>query len=273
MRSIRIDPTISVSGNILSGGSKSNRVSVGSLLRRLATNKVDIPASIGGVDVALSSYPGTELPTEAEWKTEFSRALNMLSSPSGGATLFNAEFDSVPSTTRLAEWIATKWAPAILRSYEIAGIRVGARPVYARHSDNTNTVEIVWQDLVDFNPVTSGKMIIQVEENGITAIRGTGDASKGFGKVSMKPLPGEDILVRRLGDAAAQAVEKGLAVKVRHTFFFDIHRSLWYLMMTSKSTTCTQIVQREENSSQRSSCNACCFSSTQTAVFCAATGG
>jgi hypothetical protein len=30
----------------------------------------------------------------------------------------------------------------------------------------------------------------------------------------MTPLPGEDILVRRLADAAAQAVEKGLAVKV-----------------------------------------------------------
>lgn len=213
MRSIRIDPTISVAGNILSGGSQSNRLSVGSSLRRLAMNEVDIPGNIGGIDVALSSYPGTESPTEEEWNAEFSRAVNMLSSPSGGATLFNADFASVPSTTRLAEWIATKWAPAILRSYEIAGTRVGARPVYATHSDNT--VEIVWQDLVDFNPVTSGKMIIQVEDNGITAIRGSGDASKGFGSVSMKPLSGEDILVRRLGDAAAQAVEKGLAVKVR----------------------------------------------------------
>jgi hypothetical protein len=154
-----------------------------------------------------------ESPTDDEWNAEFSRALSMLSSPSGGAILFNAEFASVPSTSRLAEWISAKWAPAILRSYEIAGTRVGARPVYATHSDNT--VEIVWQDLVDFNPVTCGKMIIEVENNGITATRGGGDASKGFGSVSMKPLPGEDILVRRLADAAAQAVEKGLAVKVR----------------------------------------------------------
>lgn len=176
-------------------------------------NQVGTTSNVKAIDIALSSYPGSEPPTDDEWNAEFSRALGMLSSPSGGAVLFNAEFSSVPSTARLAEWISTKWAPAILRSYEIAGIRVGARPVYATQSDNT--VEIVWQDLVDFNPVTSGKMIIEVGVDGIIATRGGGDASKGFGSVSMKPLPGEDILVRRLADAAAQAVEKGLAVKVR----------------------------------------------------------
>mmetsp|Transcript_17009 Transcript_17009/g.27631 ORF Transcript_17009/g.27631 Transcript_17009/m.27631 type:complete len:117 (+) Transcript_17009:1427-1777(+) len=42
---------------------------------------------------------------------------------------------------------------------------------------------------------------------------GAGDASKGFFFISIMPLPGEDILVRRLADAASQAVEKGLAVK------------------------------------------------------------
>jgi hypothetical protein len=62
-------------------------------------------------------------------------------------------------------------------------------------------------------------MRIEVNEDGMVASRGAGDASRGFGKVSMKPLPGEDILVRRLADAAAQAVEKGLAVKVVSTYF------------------------------------------------------
>ncbi|KAL3793395.1 hypothetical protein HJC23_001843 [Cyclotella cryptica] len=212
MRSIRIDPTISVSGNILSGGSKSNRLAVGSAITRLSLTKVDKPDNRNGIDVALSSYPGTMPPTEEEWNAEFDRVVQMISSPTGGATLFTAEFSSVPSTKRLAEWIATKWAPVILRSYDIAGIRVGARPVYAVQTTD-DTVELVWQELVNFNPVTSGRMVIRVSENGMTASRGPGDAAAGFGAVSVKPLPGEDILVRRLADAAAQAVEKGLAVK------------------------------------------------------------
>ena len=88
----------------------------------------------------------------------------------------------------------------------------------------------MWQDLVDFNPVKSGKMTITVDENGMVASRGAGDPSAGFGKISMKPLPGEDILVRRLADAAAQAVEKGLAVKVRNTIHGLLHlRSLLLL--------------------------------------------
>ncbi|KAL7479105.1 hypothetical protein ACHAW6_004851 [Cyclotella cf. meneghiniana] len=212
MRSIRIDPTISVSGNILSGGSKSNRLAVGSAITRLGLANINIPNNINGIDVAISSYPGSVAPTEEEWNSEFDRVLQLISSPTGGATLFTAEFSSVPSTKRLAEWIATKWAPVILRSYDIAGIRVGARPVYAVQTAD-DTVEVVWQELVNFNPVTSGRMTVRVGDGGMTASRGPGDASAGFGAVSLKPLPGEDILVRRLADAAAQAVEKGLAVK------------------------------------------------------------
>lgn len=162
--------------------------------------------------MSLSSFAGTETPTEEEWNKEFSRVIELISSPSAGANLFSAEFSSVPSTKRLAEWIATKWAPAILRSYDIAGTRVGGRPVYALQTDD-NTVEIVWQELVDFNSVTSGRMIIKIEDTGMTATRGPGNASDGFGRISMKPLSGEDILVRRLADAASQAIEKGLATK------------------------------------------------------------
>ena len=66
------------------------------------------------------------------------------------------------------------------------------------------TVELIWQDLADFNPVTFGIMVITVSENGMEACRGGGDAGAGFGSVSRRPLLGEDILVRRLGDAAAQ---------------------------------------------------------------------
>ena len=66
-------------------------------------------------------------------------------------------------------------------------------------------MQIVWQDLVDFAPVTCGRMYIEVVTTGISAMRGPGNAS---------PLAGEEILVKRLADTLSQAVEKGLAVKV-----------------------------------------------------------
>jgi hypothetical protein len=114
---LKNSPNHLVSGNILSGGSKSIRISVLSNLSRLATNQLSV----------LSSYPGTDAPTDRGWKDEFQRALQMIASPTGGATLFATEFTVVPSTAPLAEWIATKWAPVILCSYDVAGIRVGAR--------------------------------------------------------------------------------------------------------------------------------------------------
>jgi hypothetical protein len=124
---LKNSPNHLVSGNILSGGSESNRISVGSTLSRLATNQLSLPENISSIDIVLSSYPGTDARTDRRWKDEFQRALRMIASPTGGATLFAADFTAVPSTAHLAEWIATKWAPVILRSYDIAGIRVGAR--------------------------------------------------------------------------------------------------------------------------------------------------
>jgi hypothetical protein len=86
-----------------------------------------------------------------------------------------------------------------------------------------NGVEIVWQRLVDFSSVTVGKMFITVSDTGLVATRGAGDSSKGFGTVSRKPLSGEDVLVRRLADAVAQATEKGLARKVRSIVSMKLH--------------------------------------------------
>ena len=176
----------------------------------------DCPKNVHGLEAGEEEHWEEGAWGDEEWNAEFARVVDTMSSTNdsaGGAQLFSAEFSSVPSTKRLSEWLATKWAPVILRSYDIAGIRVGARPVYVLQPDE-NTIEIVWQELVEFSSVTSGKMIIKIGEKGITASRGAGDASKGFGLVSREPLPGEDILVRRLADAASQAMGKGLAVKV-----------------------------------------------------------
>jgi len=222
MRGIRIDPTLSVSGNTMSSMmTRTSRLSLGSAAVKMAlTPLLTDPTSTivleDDLDVCLTSLRGMELPTEDDWDDEFERAID-LTRDSGGAQLFTASFGSVPNVSRLADWVATKWAPAVLKTYDIAGIRVGARPVYARRVDDTDegdaAVEIQWQEMKNFETFLVGTMRIEVGESGISAIRGAGDAKSGFGSVSRKPLPGEDILVRRLSDAVTQAMEKGLATK------------------------------------------------------------
>lgn len=207
-------------------GYRSNRLAVAEAASRLGLGRIASAAAASGtVEVSLSSFPGTDGPTDEEWDAEFRRvASETAAAASSSPTLFRAEFSSVPSPPRLAEWLATKWAPAVLRSYDIAGIRVGARPVYAsvlppRGDDgDVAVVEIVWQGMVNFAPVTSGRMLVEVGKSGLTARRGPGDASAGFGVAAASPLPGEDILVRRLADASSQAVEKGLAMKAAVSF-------------------------------------------------------
>uniref|UniRef100_A0A7S2MTU8 Uncharacterized protein n=1 Tax=Helicotheca tamesis TaxID=374047 RepID=A0A7S2MTU8_9STRA len=217
MRSIRLDPTISVYGTTLKGDSKrSSRLSMGDAAALMALQSVK---TSNGLDLVLSSFPGLDIPSAEEWEAEFVRVQDAMSSGAGGAgaQLFSQSFASIPSKTRLADWLATKWAPAILRTYDIAGTRVGARPVYAARVGESS-VEIVWQKLVDFQTVLVGKMIIDVtDDNAIVAKRGAGDASAGYGSVSTKPLAGEDVLVSRLADASSQAVEKGLATKASVT--------------------------------------------------------
>lgn len=159
----------------------------------------------------LSSQLGSEPVPLDDWKEEFERSAKMLQS-GRGAQLFSASFSSIPDTERLADWINTKWAPAVLRTYDIATIRSGERPVFANRAGE-GMVEIVWQELVDFKSVTVGKMVIQVSDTGIVATRGPGDAAAGYGSVSPKPLNGENVLVLRLADAASQAIDKGLAKK------------------------------------------------------------
>jgi len=140
-----------------------------------------------------------------------------------GVVIFEGDFASVPSVPKLADWLNLKWAPAVLGSYDIAGIRVGARPVYATRvespEEGSEAVEIVWQELINFEETVSvGKMTIIVSDKSIVASRKVIDGTMGIKLDPGKPFPGEKVLVRRLADAAGQAVEKGLAVKVCFTF-------------------------------------------------------
>ncbi|KAL7575726.1 hypothetical protein ACA910_003060 [Epithemia clementina (nom. ined.)] len=210
MRTVRVDPTLSVSGNIMLSGqtTRSSRHAVGEAAALMALEKVPTQP---GLDVSLSSQRGKEPVSHNFWNDEFARVQEILSSGKG-AQLFSAKFGEVSNVPRLADWLATKWAPTILRTYEISSIRVGGRPVYATQPSE-DTIEIVWQQLVNFESVIVGKMTIQISEDGLVALRGPGDASRGFGEISRTPLPGEDVLVRRLAEGTSQAIEKGLATK------------------------------------------------------------
>jgi len=210
-RMVRVDPSVSVSGNLMMGSNtRSSRHAVGEAAALMALQKVAITP---GLDVCVSSQRGSDVFPEELWKKEFER-VEQMSAPStgGGAVLFSADFASVPDKERLADWLATKWAPAVLRTYDIAAIRIGARPVYANKVSD-NEVEIMWQQLVNFESVVTGRMIIEVTDTGLRATRGPGGANTEFSSTSRQPLNGEDVLVRRLAEAASQAMEKGLATK------------------------------------------------------------
>jgi len=225
-RSVRIDPTLSVAGNtVMRKSTRSSRHSVGEAAALILMGKVPGP----GLDLCLSSQLGTDTIPLSVWEEEFTRAEKMLKSGQG-AQLFSASFTSVPDTERLADWLATKWAPAVLRTYDIAAIRTGARPVYANRAGD-GKVEITWQELIDFNSITVGKMIIEVSDTGLVATRGPGDAKAGYGSISKKPLNGENVLVMRLADAVSQAIDKGLAKKVRNVLSVCFKR-LYFLFFS-----------------------------------------
>lgn len=213
MRTVRVDPFI-VSGNVMGSSSqlKSCRHSVGESAALFAAQKLSIPSkSNSPAVISISSTPGTDEFTLDQWEAELSRVQELVDSGKA-STLFNSQDMIVEDTERLADWLATKWAPAVMKTYDIAAIRIGGRPVAATRSGE-GRVEITWQELVNFDSVNVGSMVLQVNNDGITATRGPGDASKGYGAISTMPLNGEDVLVRRLAEAASQAIEKGLAKK------------------------------------------------------------
>ncbi|CAJ1946989.1 unnamed protein product [Cylindrotheca closterium] len=207
MRGVRVDPFI-ISNSQASSSIRTSRHAIGEAAALLAISSIALPK----VAACISSQTGSQKVSTEEWNDEFAR-MDESAMSGKGSSLFSQEM-VVDDTERLADWLASKWAPAVLRTYDIAAIRIGGRPVYAKRLDS-GMVEIVWQELVDFQSRVIGRMILEVRSNGIEAKRGPGDATDGFGSISVKQLPGEEVLVNRLADAAAQAVDKGLARKAR----------------------------------------------------------
>lgn len=192
MRSVRLDPAFKFGSK---DSARSSRLAVGEAAALMAVGICE------GDDAELfvTSLRGESL-TDEEWSAEVKRAMD---SSSATGILFETEFSSVPSLKRLTDWVAMKWFPAILKTYEIATIKTGARPVYAS-SPEEGKVEILWQKLDDFKSVNVGKLVIDISDTGMTARRQM---------IVGRSLQGENVFVRRLADAAAQAIDKGLAVK------------------------------------------------------------
>ena len=182
---------------------RTSRHSIGDMAAYLATNQVQLKQS--GKSFSVSSLTGMEEWDISMWQTEVDR---VVAEKADTASLFNFAL-KVDNQDRLTEWLATKWAPAVLRTYDIAAIRIGARPVYASKT-SSETLEIVWQtlDKKTFESKAAGKLEIQVTPDAITATRG-----------ASMPLAGEDILMRRLAEACSQAIDKGLAKKVSCSMF------------------------------------------------------
>lgn len=215
-RSVRLDPSIAIAANpVLQSQTRSSRLSLGEAAALLALQTLTPKSLSSDLDICLASLRGSDALSVEEWTTELTRVENSLMDSKSGtvSAIFTSDFDSVPNLERMADWLATKWAPAILRTYEIAGIRTGARPVYAARTEASEndmaSVEIVWQQLVDFEPKTVGKIVIDVTDTKLVARRVGVPVTKAI----LKPLTGEDVIVRSLADAAGQAVERGLATK------------------------------------------------------------
>ena len=112
---------------------RSSRLSVGEAAVRMATQSLDVEGgeryNYDGTDVCFTSLRGLNEPSDEEWSGEFSWMQEMMLS-GRGVQLFSASFGSVPLVDRLTDWVATKWAPAVMKTYDIAGFRVSERPVF-----------------------------------------------------------------------------------------------------------------------------------------------
>jgi hypothetical protein len=195
---------------------RTSRLSLAQAVVKLIESPKDIVGSLPK-DITLSSLRGPTLPSDKEWETILQRlSASDRTTAAEGVVVFETDFASVPSVKKLADWINLKWAPAVLGSYDIAGIRVGSRPVYSTRvessEEGTEEVDIFWQELINFEEtVTVGKMKIKISNEGIRASKKVLDAER---LDASRPFPGEAILVRKLADAAGQAIDKKLAVKV-----------------------------------------------------------
>lgn len=183
----------------------------------------------------LSSTKGLYPLSLLDWNMEFNKVITT-SSPSLSIKqqldfdneILSIKFGTIPSIKRFFDWLETKWAPAILRSYDIAGIRVGERPVSTvRVGEDIISILFQTLDTKTYESTSVGKLIISLDRNNndnptIIVKREVTDSnfleSITSGKKKRKNkknlFQGEDVLLRSLEDASNQAIEKKLATKI-----------------------------------------------------------
>eukprot|EP00548_Thalassiothrix_antarctica_P008425 CAMPEP_0194134416 /NCGR_PEP_ID=MMETSP0152-20130528/4503_1 /TAXON_ID=1049557 /ORGANISM="Thalassiothrix antarctica, Strain L6-D1" /LENGTH=653 /DNA_ID=CAMNT_0038830143 /DNA_START=334 /DNA_END=2295 /DNA_ORIENTATION=- len=188
------------------------------LLATFALETTSFSTKSGIIDLCVSSLPGIQ--KFDLWQSELERAQKQQSQTDSGL-VFSQDFGKIPDPNRFSNWLCQKWGPTVLtKTYDLAAIRTGARPVYLKQTSETE-VEIIWQELKDdtFQSVEKGKLVISIAPKVVSVKDGNVNTKQAlYGMKAMRvppnggrPLNGESIIVRRLADAASQAMEKGLA--------------------------------------------------------------
>jgi len=206
---------------------RTSRLSIGEASAAYLAS--DVAGTKERQEILLSSTKGLYQLSQEDWNLEFDKVVRTSSSSKQplnlNGELLTIPFGSIPSTKRFVDWLETKWAPAILRSYDIAGIRVGERPVSTvRTSEDEFNILFQTLDTNTFQSTSIGKLIISLsqDENPVVVVKReitnkdfleavTNDKSK---RKKKNIFQGEAVLLRSLEDASNQAVEKGLATKI-----------------------------------------------------------
>ena len=97
-----------------------------------------LPITTNELDVSILSLVGSDAVPLEMWQAKLAQVKEM-EQFGQGAQVFSASFSSVPDIEWLANWLATKWAPAVLQTYDIAAIRRGAQPACLCLADRGGT--------------------------------------------------------------------------------------------------------------------------------------
>lgn len=208
--------------NLLKSLPRTSRLSIGEASAAYLVSS-DSSSKQQRQELLLSSTRGLYPLSMQDWNNEFAKVITTTtattpSKDQGG--VYSIQFGSIPSAKRLFDWLETKWAPAILRSYDIAGIRVGVRPVSTKRTSE-NQLDILFQtlDTKTYQSTNIGKLLIMLQEDQTTIVVKREIIDRDFLEQSSKKrkkkylFQGEDVLLRSLEDASNQAIDKKLATK------------------------------------------------------------
>jgi len=220
MLGVRVDPSRSSMGYAMTGSTaRTSRLTIGEAAALVALGK--LPAL---QDISITSLTGSNEITMDIWKEEFERAAEPPVPGDESKVLFTTSFTNVPDTGKLANWLTRRWFPKLLKTIEIDTDEARKVLVGAVREPDSNIMHIRWMTVPpvpfwrgrkkeEMELVLRGAVAVEITKTGLVARREGGDVASGFGEVNEEPLPGEDIIVPALAEAASLAIARGLAEK------------------------------------------------------------